>query len=69
VLAELDRLAESLAAMAHDDQDHPKIVARLERLVARSKAGSADGGPRVEDDFASASVDEVLEFIDEELGL
>jgi acyl transferase domain-containing protein/acyl-CoA synthetase (AMP-forming)/AMP-acid ligase II len=66
VLAELDRLAESLAALAHDDRDQPKILARLERLVAKSKDG---GSPGVEDDFENASVDEVLEFIDEELGL
>ncbi|WP_344521074.1 type I polyketide synthase, partial [Paractinoplanes durhamensis] len=67
--AELDRLEAALAA-APDSEDEDLVSARLEELVARWKqrrvpAAAAAVGDRLE----TATTDEVLAFINDELGI
>ncbi|WP_328663517.1 type I polyketide synthase [Streptomyces sp. NBC_00328] len=68
VLADLDRLEETLAALPSEDVDRHRIPGRLQVLTARltgSGAGSSPDGQLADD----ASADDVLAFIDKELGL
>ncbi|MGW1170299.1 type I polyketide synthase [Streptomyces sp. NPDC002550] len=69
VLAELDRLEETLAALSPEDVERHRIPGRLQTLTARL-AGTGTTGPSPEGQLADdASVDDVLSFIDKELGL
>ncbi|MEU8976881.1 SDR family NAD(P)-dependent oxidoreductase, partial [Streptomyces monashensis] len=70
VLAELDRLEETLAALPAEDIERHRIPGRLQTLTTRlAGTGAATGlSPegQLDDD---ATVDDVLSFIDKELGL
>jgi acyl transferase domain-containing protein/acyl carrier protein len=70
VLAELDRLEEVLAALPPEDVERHRIPGRLQTLTARL-SGTAGGQPAATDGQLGddASVDDVLSFIDQELGL
>ncbi|MGP4013053.1 type I polyketide synthase [Streptomyces sp. 4N124] len=64
VLAELDRLEETLAALPPEDVERHRIPGRLEALTARL-GGTPSSGHITED----ATADDVFDFIDKELGL
>jgi acyl transferase domain-containing protein/acyl carrier protein len=64
VLAELDRFEETLAALPPEDVERHRIPARLQTLTSRLTGTSPE--EQLADD---ASVDDVLDFIDKELGL
>ncbi|MET7702254.1 type I polyketide synthase [Streptomyces sp. NPDC005485] len=68
VLAELDRLEETLAALPPEDVERHRIPGRLQTLTSRLAGTGAAASPdeHLADD---ASVDDVLSFIDKELGL
>ncbi len=71
LLAELDRLDALLAAAADDPDEITRagLALRLGRMLDKVRATAPDPtGPDVADDFESASADEVLAFIDNELG-
>jgi NAD(P)-dependent dehydrogenase (short-subunit alcohol dehydrogenase family)/acyl carrier protein len=66
VLAELDRLEATVAGLSPEDIERNRIPARLQALAQRlTSNGTADVGDRLE----TASADDVLAFIDKELGL
>ncbi|MEU3776970.1 SDR family NAD(P)-dependent oxidoreductase [Streptomyces sp. NPDC032472] len=74
VLAELDRLEGYLPDVALDDDTHAAVSGRLEDLLARFRslrapAGSGDGSASVGARLEDASADEVLSFINDELGI
>ncbi|MFC5667975.1 type I polyketide synthase, partial [Kitasatospora misakiensis] len=70
-LAELDRLEAVLAGLAPDEQRDKEITVRLQTVLAQWTAEQR-GGPAAEESVAEriqdASADEVLAFIDNELG-
>ncbi|WP_133116514.1 phosphopantetheine-binding protein [Amycolatopsis antarctica] len=70
LLAELDRLETVLAASDPDLATRNGVAARLSRLLAgwNAPAPAAYSDRTPGDRFASASADEVLDFIDNELG-
>ncbi|WP_275563121.1 hypothetical protein [Streptomyces sp. 5-6(2022)] len=72
VLNELVRLENSLSAVVVEDVDSGAVTARLETLLSKWKAmcssAQADDGDAVER-LQVATADQVLEFIDNELGL
>jgi hypothetical protein len=69
-LAELDRLKVTLASMAPDASTSAEIATRLQNLVLQwSKSRASITGDGIDDRFQSATPDEVLDFIDNELGL
>ncbi|MFE0887236.1 SDR family NAD(P)-dependent oxidoreductase, partial [Streptomyces rochei] len=71
LLAELDRLDALLAAAADDPDEITRagLALRLGRMLDKVRGTAPDTtGPDVADDFESASADEVLAFIDNELG-
>ncbi|WTT41061.1 SDR family NAD(P)-dependent oxidoreductase [Streptomyces zaomyceticus] len=74
LLDELDRMEHTLAAVPHDGQDHSAVSARLRALLSRIEGtGGAAAPPGTDtsqepDAIESASVDELLSFIDNELG-
>ncbi|MGC5010655.1 type I polyketide synthase [Streptosporangium sp. DT93] len=70
VLAELDRLEATVARLPPEDIERNRIPARLQALAQRLTSGGSSGGSSdVEDRLEAASADDVLAFIDEELGL
>jgi pimaricinolide synthase PimS1 len=71
VLADLDRLERSFAALEEADGDlQEKVAGRLEVLRARWTALRPDtAGPPAEFDLDSASDDEVFDLLDNRLGL
>ncbi|WP_203969226.1 SDR family NAD(P)-dependent oxidoreductase, partial [Sphaerisporangium melleum] len=72
VLAELDRIEARLAAAAEQWAAPDEITARLEHLLASWKGRRQASGPATEDVaglIEAASADEILSFIDNELGL
>ncbi|MGW7692506.1 SDR family NAD(P)-dependent oxidoreductase [Streptomyces asiaticus] len=72
VLNELVRLENSLSAVGVEDVDSGAVTARLETLLSKWKAmcssAQPDGGNAVER-LQVATADQVLDFIDNELGL
>ncbi|MGW2794685.1 type I polyketide synthase [Streptomyces sp. NPDC001251] len=68
VLAELDRLEATLAALPPEDIERHRLPGRLQALTARFTAGGTRPSPdgQLAED---ASADDVLAFIDKELGL
>ncbi|MFB6878688.1 SDR family NAD(P)-dependent oxidoreductase, partial [Streptomyces sp. NPDC056323] len=69
VLAELDRLEASLATLSADRTARHRITARLRDILAGWDEEPAGGdGAAVAEKLQSASADEVLAFIDNELG-
>ncbi|WP_449065900.1 SDR family NAD(P)-dependent oxidoreductase, partial [Planomonospora algeriensis] len=72
VLAELDRIEARLAAVAAGCATPEEVTARLERLLFSWKERRPDSGPAEEDvadRLAAATADEILNFIDNELGI
>ncbi|MEU4541433.1 type I polyketide synthase [Streptosporangium sp. NPDC023825] len=72
VLAELDRIEARLAVVAAESATSEDITARLEQLLFSWKERRPDSGPAEEDvagRLAAATADEILNFIDNELGI
>ncbi|WP_406205784.1 SDR family NAD(P)-dependent oxidoreductase [Kitasatospora sp. NBC_01560] len=71
VIAELDRLEAALAGLTPDEQRDKEITVRLQTVLAQW-TGEHRAGPAAEESVAEriqdASADEVLAFIDNELG-
>ncbi|MFF2801421.1 type I polyketide synthase [Streptomyces sp. NPDC058051] len=69
LLGELDRIEAAMAGMAAEDGSTEEITARLEQLLSgwrkRTRTEKSDVAEQLED----ASADDVLKFIDNELGL
>ncbi|MGW3013544.1 type I polyketide synthase, partial [Streptomyces sp. NPDC001219] len=73
-LAELDRLEDALAEVAQDDPQRARIASRLQTLLAKwsereATEPAADTGAGVSDRINSATVDEIFDFIDNDLGM
>ncbi|SNQ48352.1 ChlA5 [Frankia canadensis] len=74
VLEQLDRLASMLAAVPDGDVDRPAVTSRLRAIIAAwtgegGAAGQPDGAEaRVSERLDGADPDELLAFIDQELG-
>ncbi|MEU8685207.1 type I polyketide synthase [Streptomyces sp. NPDC048611] len=73
-LAELDRLEDALAEVAQDDPQRARIASRLQTLLAKwsERADTdpvVDTGAGVSDRINSATVDEIFDFIDNDLGM
>ncbi|MBB4788195.1 SDR family NAD(P)-dependent oxidoreductase [Streptomyces rapamycinicus NRRL 5491] len=71
--AEIDRLETVLTAMPQDDIARTKAIVRLQSVLAKLSEPVGGGGSSVRDDSAnddleSASVDELFDVIDRELG-
>nr|WP_307819101.1 SDR family NAD(P)-dependent oxidoreductase [Streptomyces sabulosicollis] len=71
--AEIDRLESVLTAMPQDDITRTKAIVRLQSVLAKLSEPVGGGGTAVPDDNAnddleSASVDELFDVIDRELG-
>ncbi|WP_053733775.1 type I polyketide synthase [Nocardia sp. NRRL S-836] len=69
VLAELDRLEASLLAVDGNGGGHLTIMLRLEELLSTFSAATSGPGDAADGDLADASVDEVVDFLERELGL
>jgi len=72
VLAELDRIEARLAVVAAECATPEEITARLEQLLFSWKERQPDSGSAEEDvadRLAAATADEILSFIDNELGI
>ncbi|MEU2515521.1 type I polyketide synthase [Streptomyces syringium] len=68
-LAELDRLEAALTARDHDEATRAGVAVRLRQLLARWSGSDAEtGAPEVTERIEAASADEILAFIDNELG-
>ncbi|MDR7303662.1 type I polyketide synthase [Haloactinomyces albus] len=68
VLEDLTRLETALLALSADTEHRPRITARLQNLVARWTENEQNGESEVSDQIESATVDDVFDFIDKELG-
>ncbi|GAA3868587.1 hypothetical protein GCM10022243_37780 [Saccharothrix violaceirubra] len=70
VLAELDNLEAALAdaARQHDDKEHAEIAARLRTLLVRLTGVPDEPDDEPSDVIASATADEIFDFIDNQLG-
>ncbi|MFJ6130404.1 type I polyketide synthase [Streptomyces griseoviridis] len=70
VTAQLDRFEAVMTGLSSDDLRDHRIVGRLHALVAKlsESTGGAVGGADVSDVLQAASADDVLAFIDKELG-
>ncbi|WP_433274721.1 SDR family NAD(P)-dependent oxidoreductase [Actinosynnema sp. CS-041913] len=66
VLADLERIGTTLAAVAADDGGRDAITARLRQLLAGWDAPTADDG--IAERITTASTSEIFAFIDQELG-
>jgi acyl transferase domain-containing protein/NAD(P)-dependent dehydrogenase (short-subunit alcohol dehydrogenase family)/acyl carrier protein len=71
VLAELERLKESVAALAPEEIQQYRIAAQLQTVLARitEASGAATDGAGLGGQLDAASADDVFAFIDKELGL
>ncbi|GAA4076071.1 type I polyketide synthase [Nonomuraea soli] len=72
VLAEIDRMEAALAAAAADCATPEEITSRLEQLLFSWKerqSGTRPAEENVADRLAAATADEILTFIDNELGI
>ncbi|MFD7669228.1 SDR family NAD(P)-dependent oxidoreductase, partial [Streptomyces sp. NPDC059788] len=70
--AELDRLETALSEIPDDSDARADITLRLQTMLSKwleSRAADDDDGPAVSSRLEAASADEVLSFINEELGL
>jgi len=67
--AELDRLVLALASIASEDAQRATVARRLQALLAElGDASPSNGAVAVAEKMHSATADEVLDFIDRELG-
>ena len=70
LLGELDRLESSLLGLAPDGEENGRITSRLEAVLAKWKGmQSSAGAQTAADRLQAATPDEVLEFIENELGV
>jgi acyl transferase domain-containing protein len=73
ILAELDRLEETVAGLSAEEIESNRVTARLRSLVARLTDALQPAEPAVSstvgDKLEAASADDVFDFIDKELGL
>jgi polyketide synthase 12 len=70
LLAELARLESAFTAVTADEAGHATVARRLENLLAAWKeTGPAQRKETAGDRLKSASADEVLDFINSELGI
>jgi acyl transferase domain-containing protein/acyl carrier protein len=70
VLAELDRFEATVATLRPDEIAAAHLTSRLQALLARVTAAvAAPGGGDVTEKLASASADDIFDFIDNTLGL
>ncbi|MBK3638404.1 SDR family NAD(P)-dependent oxidoreductase, partial [Streptomyces sp. MBT97] len=70
LLADLARLESAFAAVSADEAGHSTVARRLENLLAAWKeTGPAQSRETAGDRLKSASADEVLDFINSELGI
>ncbi|MEU1815980.1 SDR family NAD(P)-dependent oxidoreductase [Streptomyces roseifaciens] len=73
-LAELDGLEAAFAAIVADDRSRTAVSQRLRTLLSKLNEAEASGGkgpgegPGAAESIASASADEILAFIDDQLG-
>jgi hypothetical protein len=65
LLGDLDRLETALAALPAEDIERHHVTGRLRALLTAAETTATDGGPIGED----ATVDEIFDFIDNQLGL
>ena len=68
LMAALDSLEASFAAMTPDDAAHARVLARLHSLVARWQKDSGPAAGEEEFDLDSATDDEMFKLIDSEFG-
>jgi hypothetical protein len=68
VIDDLDRLSASLDTLSPTDSDHEAVTARLRALLARWTVRRDDVPDPVADRIDTASADEILAFIDNQLG-
>ena len=69
LLGELDKLDSLLTGMAPDDGMHEQVAVRLQELVSKwNTIGTRNTGRAVAQKLASATDDEIFEFINKELG-
>ncbi|WP_063752932.1 type I polyketide synthase [Streptomyces sp. NRRL S-350] len=68
VLTDLERLEAALLALPERDRERGRVTARLQRLLDRWHGTADDPVQAVADRIGDASVDEVFDFIDRELG-
>ncbi|MDI3390790.1 phosphopantetheine-binding protein, partial [Streptomyces sp. B-S-A8] len=69
VLADLDRVEANLAALPLDEAARSEIAVRLQTVLEKCRAAdSYSEDPEAGDALGSASVDEIFDFIDAELG-
>ncbi|MDH6122292.1 NADP-dependent 3-hydroxy acid dehydrogenase YdfG/acyl carrier protein, partial [Kitasatospora sp. GAS204A] len=68
VLAELDALDRSLAAMDSDDADRARVTARLQALMAKWNATEEAADNAENDELANASADDLFDIISREFG-
>ncbi len=71
LLAELERIEQTLSPAAAGDADSEQVVARLEAILSKWKAlkRDEDAGESVERKLEEATDDEVFEFLGEEFGI
>ncbi|WP_052808535.1 type I polyketide synthase [Streptomyces cyaneogriseus] len=71
VLMELERLESALAALDRDDSACERVTLRLQSLMLRWSGSERQSAENTDDSsrFASATAEELLEFIDRDLGL
>ncbi|MFV2216081.1 SDR family NAD(P)-dependent oxidoreductase [Actinomadura sp. LOL_016] len=69
VLGELDRLETALGAAPGGWSGHQEVTARLEALLGRWRDRHADAASPTADRLETATSDEVIDFIDRELGI
>ncbi|WP_371483528.1 type I polyketide synthase [Kitasatospora sp. NBC_00315] len=71
VLAELDKLESALTALNRDDTACERVTRRLQSLMLKWSGSRQPASEEMDDDhrFASATPDELLAFIDRDLGL
>ncbi|MFD8705610.1 SDR family NAD(P)-dependent oxidoreductase [Kitasatospora sp. NPDC059648] len=68
VLTELERLEAALLALPDRDRERGRVTARLQRLLDHWHGTADDPAQAVAERIGDASVDEVFDFIDRELG-
>jgi NAD(P)-dependent dehydrogenase (short-subunit alcohol dehydrogenase family)/acyl carrier protein len=68
LLADLDRIEAAVATSEPDEVTRAGLATRLRALLTTVTAGDRAGGDEVAEKLSAASTDEVLAFIDNELG-
>ncbi|QKG20163.1 type I polyketide synthase [Actinomadura verrucosospora] len=69
MLSELDRLEAALGAAPDGWSGHEEVTARVEALLGRLRERHAGGGAPATGRLETATSDEVIDFIDRELGI